>query len=247
MGWRTISSFQRDSRALSLDSALIVPGLKSVRITDQFELGAVLVQNINDVENIANRALSDAKKIYSVTEHYLAVVWAIQKFRSYLEGYRFTMLDHSSCIGFTIWEILPVDWQDGPSSFQNTTMKSCERGLATRQLRLSRMFEGLRDAEIQLEMHNCRRVFNCWGEGINFWRHRGPVISSSQSLRKIVDSQLYHLKPCAVTSAVVNDLDYWKLVLPCELRGEASQRETHDASEHLLRRTLSLDVRVLLI
>jgi len=51
-----------------------VPGLKSVRITDQFELGAVLVQNINDVENIANRALSDAKKIYSVTEHYLAVV-----------------------------------------------------------------------------------------------------------------------------------------------------------------------------
>ncbi|KAG5327716.1 CYB protein, partial [Acromyrmex heyeri] len=54
-------------------------------------IGADLVQNINEVENIiafASRALSNVEKKYS---------WAIQKFRLYLEEYWFMVLtDHNS-------------------------------------------------------------------------------------------------------------------------------------------------------
>jgi len=64
-------------------------------------LGAVLTQIIEGDEKViafASRALADPEKKYSFTEQEcLAVVWAIQKFRPYLEGYRFMVItDHSS-------------------------------------------------------------------------------------------------------------------------------------------------------
>lgn len=63
-------------------------------------LGAVLAQKIGDEHVIAfaSRALTDAEKKYSTTEQEcLAVVWAIKKFRPYVEKYKFTIItDHSS-------------------------------------------------------------------------------------------------------------------------------------------------------
>ena len=64
-------------------------------------MGAVLTQQHDDGEHpivYISRVLSDAEKNYSATEREcLVLVWAIKKFRPYLEGYNFIAItDHSS-------------------------------------------------------------------------------------------------------------------------------------------------------
>jgi len=58
------------------------------------------------------------------------------------------------------------------------------------------------------------------------------VVSSPERYKqwKIVDGQLYFLRPKLVVSEIVEDLDRWKLVLPREYRREAL-RESHDAPQ----------------
>ena len=64
-------------------------------------LGAVLVEKVGDDERVlefSSRVLTSAEKNYSVTEREcLAVVWAIEKFRQYVEGKKFKVVtDRSS-------------------------------------------------------------------------------------------------------------------------------------------------------
>ncbi|CAB0033049.1 unnamed protein product [Trichogramma brassicae] len=64
-------------------------------------LGAVLLQTINGEERVlefASRVLSPAERNYTVTEREcLGVIWAVRKFRQYIEGYEFTVVtDHAS-------------------------------------------------------------------------------------------------------------------------------------------------------
>ncbi|CAB0041768.1 unnamed protein product [Trichogramma brassicae] len=64
-------------------------------------LGAVLLQIIDGEERVlefASRVLSSAERNYTVTEREcLGVIWAVRKFRQYIEGYDFTVVtDHAS-------------------------------------------------------------------------------------------------------------------------------------------------------
>jgi len=196
-------------------------------------LGAVLTQSINDVENVvafASRALSEPEKRYSVTEQEcLAVVWAIKKFRPYLEGYKFTVItDHSSLrwlhhlknptgrLARWALELLEYDYE----------IVHRKGALHHVPDALSRMFEG--DTEISLvavaENELPENTKDPW-----YCKRYREVLERPKTFTdwKIVDGQLYYLKPRPTTSAIVSDLDEWKLVLPSEMRGEAL-RESHD-------------------
>jgi len=62
-------------------------------------LGSILTQN-GQVVAYASRSLSKQKRKYSTTElECLAVLWSVEKFRGYFEGYRFTVVtDHASLL-----------------------------------------------------------------------------------------------------------------------------------------------------
>ena len=64
-------------------------------------LGGVLTEAIDGQERVlefSSRTLNSAERNYSVCEREcLEVLWAVRKFRPYIEGYRFKVItDHSS-------------------------------------------------------------------------------------------------------------------------------------------------------
>jgi len=208
-------------------------------------LGAVLTQNIEGEERViafASRALADPEKKYSVTEQEcLAVVWAIQKFRPYLEGYRFTVItDHSSLrwlhnlknptgrLARWALELLEYDYE----------VVHRKGALHHVPDALSRMYEGDEientvTAAIGAVNLVTKDIVDVEGTQDEWYRKRyKEVVSSPERYRqwKVVDGQLYFLRPKPVVSEIVEDLDRWKLVLPREYRREAL-RESHDAPQ----------------
>lgn len=76
------------------------PFVVQVDASDQ-GLGASLTQTVEGRERViafASRLLSDSERKFTVTEiECLALVWAVRKFRPYLEGYKFTAItDHQA-------------------------------------------------------------------------------------------------------------------------------------------------------
>jgi len=207
-------------------------------------LGAVLTQTIEGEEKViafASRALADPERRYSVTEQEcLAVVWAIQKFRPYLEGYRFTVVtDHSSLrwlhnlknptgrLARWALELLEYDYE------------VIHRKGALHHVpdALSRMFEEetLEDARVagNVNLITVKNTVDAMNTEDGWYRKRyEEVIAKPEKYTqwKVLDGQLYFLRPKPVVSEIVEDLDRWKLVLPKELRKEAL-RESHDTPQ----------------
>jgi len=188
-------------------------------------LGAVLAQKVEETEHViafASRALSDAEKKYSTTEQEcLAVVWAIKKFRPYLEGYRFTVItDHSS-----------LRWLH---NLKNPTGRLARWALEL--LEYDYVIEHRKGA-----MHHVpdalSRIYETDGdlcavvatrdEWYNERRRRILEKPGRYPGWRVMDERLYFRRPHPVVSQVIEDRDRWKLVVPRESRGEV-MRENHD-------------------
>lgn len=98
-------SFQEIKRRLTSAPVLTCPDFDREFIVhcdaSGVGLGAILAQQFEDGEKViayASRSLSKPERNYSATElECLCVLWAIEKFRCYVDGYHFTVVtDHSS-------------------------------------------------------------------------------------------------------------------------------------------------------
>ena len=183
-------------------------------------LGAVLTQNIDGHERViayASRSLTGAEQRYTVTEQEcLAVIWAIRKFRCYLEGYAFTVItDHSSLrwlhnlknptgrLARWALELL----QD------NVTIVHRKGALHHVPDALSRIPENFVEA-----IDRCARI----QPHQDRWYHRRyrDVRHAPDRLPdwQIINGHLYHHRPRGFIDIELEDLDAWKLVVPQSLR-----------------------------
>lgn len=190
-------------------------------------LGAVLTQESDGVEHViafASRALTEAEKKYATTEQEcLAVVWAIKKFRPYLEGYRFRVItDHSSLrwlhnlknptgrLARWALELLEYDY----------AIEYRKGALHHVPDPLSRIYEP--DGELCAIVLTNDAWYNTRVRDIETTLRKYPGW-------KIDNDRLYYRKPNHVVAQVVEDRDKWKLVVPRDSRLSVI-REAHDAT-----------------
>ena len=189
-------------------------------------LGAVLSQTVDGVEQVvsfASRSLSDAEKNYSTTEkEYLAVIWAIQNFRAYLEGYHFTVITDHSCLKWlhnvknpsgrlARWALSLLEY-----AYEIVHRKGSSHHVPDA---LSRMYDD------SVEKINLVKRF------IPSWYFRRFIAVSSYPEKfptwRIEDNKLYHYRPDPVISTLVRDLNEWKLV-PIDEDREIILESAHD-------------------
>ena len=190
-------------------------------------LGAVLTQTVRDEEHVisyASRTLSEAEIKYSTTEkECLAIVWAIQKYRPYLEGYKFTVVtDHSSLRWLhnlknptgrlARWSLSLLEYD-----FDILHRKGSQHHVPDA---LSRMFESQSLEEIYLVKNSVSSWYDRRFCAVTEFPERFPAW-------KISGEKLYHYRPNSTVTDFVDDLNGWKLV-PKDNERQSILQEAHD-------------------
>ena len=167
-----------------------------------------------------------AERNYSVTEREcLAVLWAIRKFRPYVEGYHFTVItDHSSLkwlcnlhnpTGRLAWWVLELQAYD----FQ---IIHREGSLNYVPVALSRMYEDETDVDLA-SVTTIDETTDAW------YKRMFASVAANPTYHpywKIVHGRLYSYRPNPLIEDLMEDEDAWKLVLPAE-KCEYALLESH--------------------
>lgn len=208
-------------------------------------LGAVLSQVVDGEERIlefASRTMTPQERNYSVSEREcLAVLWAVRKFRSYIEGYKFKVItDHSSLKWLhnlknptgrlARWSL---ELQD-----QNMQIEYRAGSLNLVPDVLSRMTEDASEAIATLG--ECETTSDKWYKDMYTKISEKPADWPNW---KILGGKLYRYKPDTSLDLQYPDHEAWKLVLPREKRAEALA-ESHDepTAGHMGRRKTYLRI-----
>ncbi|CAB0036822.1 unnamed protein product [Trichogramma brassicae] len=194
-------------------------------------LGAVLTQTIDNTERVlyfASRTMNATDRNYSVTEQEcLAVLWAIQKFRPYVEGYHFKVIsDHSSLkwlynlknpTGRLARWALELQQYD----YEILHRKESQNVVADALSRLHEEDESCEIASLSIEDEK-----DAWYRKLFANVQRKP---QKFPWHKIVGNRLYHYRPDASIEDLIEDQDAWKSLMPKHKRREIL-RENHEES-----------------
>ena len=176
--------------------------------TDASTLGAVLTQQVDGIEYVisyASRSLADAEKNYITTElECLGIIWAIKKYREYLEGYHFTVVtDHAS-----------LKWLH---NLKNPTGRSARWSLSLLEYDFKIIHRKGSSHHVPGALS---RMYETPGEHLNliqkpnsFWYFRRFLEVKDYPSRfpnwKILNDKLYHFRPDPILSILVQDLNEW--------------------------------------
>ena len=222
-------AFEKIKRDLVSAPVLIRPDFsKEFQIhcdASDYAIGAVLTQEIDGKQHpiaFVNRLLTSSERKFTTTEKECkAVLWAIEKFRPYVEGTTFTVYtDHSSLL----W-LQKINNPSGRLSRWAMSLLAHDINIVHRPGAqnhvpdaLSRAFESFlcSAAEVGTEDAWYSNQFQL----VNKFPDRYPDW-------KIVDGKLFVHKPDPWVDPLLGDRDAWNLVVPLELRSQVLH-ESHD-------------------
>ena len=176
-------------------------------------IGAVLYQVIDDEEKVlefASRILTAAERNYNVTEREcLAVIWAVNKFRPYIEGYDFKVVtDHSSLQWLRNLRNPAGRLARWALQLQGHvyTVEHRKGDLNKVPDALSRMFEENEDATGISTMTTATPTTDSWYLSMVEKITEDPT---SAPTFKLVGGELYKYKPSEIVEETLGDDDAW--------------------------------------
>uniref|UniRef100_A0ABD2WCF7 RNA-directed DNA polymerase n=1 Tax=Trichogramma kaykai TaxID=54128 RepID=A0ABD2WCF7_9HYME len=193
-----------------------------------YAIGAVLTQEREDGEHpvyYISRVLTPAERNYTVTEkECLAVIWAIEKFRPYVEGYHFKVVTDHRALSWL------RNFKDPQGRVARWALKLMEYDFEIVYRKgslhyvpdaLSRAFE----SDERIEVFAFKRVEDKW-----YIKKLSEVKKSPSKYTNwcIEDGMLYKRSYNALLDPVSNAENSWRLVVPAE------QRERVLAESHCL-------------